>query len=355
MVAIAYSCGCVGNGRALTSEYILDNIKEFTLKNNKKPNAKDLEDIFNINWSQIRIYINRYNLYNFIDNTYSSKYEMEIASLLKNAIPHNRSILNGQELDFYIPEKKLAIEFNGNYFHSELFKYKYYHQNKTLDCAKIGIKLIHIFEYEWNDEDTHEKLKRLLLSEINEQQVIMGRKCKVQLIEATLAREFCNKYHLQCYVNSEINIGCYFNDNLIGVMTFGSPRFNKEYQYELYRLCWKDGLRVIGGLEKMFKYFTDNFEPYSIITYCNIAKFNGNSYLKLGFITDKDSITPPNYVWINIYNNDVKTRYQTQKHKLIEQGLGTEEQTETEIMQSLNYYRVYDSGNIKLYWVRNQE
>ena len=348
-----YSCGCVGNGRALTSEYIIDNIKEFTLKNNKKPNAKDLEDIFNINWSQIRIYINRYNLYNFIDNTYSSKYEMEIASLLKNAIPHNRSILNGQELDFYIPEKKLAIEFNGDYFHSELFKDKYYHQNKTIECAKQGIRLIHIFEYEWRNEVTHQKLQNMINDIFSEPDIIMARKCKITLIDKVNAKEFCQKYHLQGYVNSTVNIGCEYNNELVGVMTFGTPRFNNNYDWELLRLCWKNGVRVTGGAERLFKYFINHYKPESILSYCNISKFTGRVYSKLGFVTDNKCITQPNYVWVNSYNKDVKTRYQTQKHKLIEQGLGTEEQTETEIMQSLNYYRVYDSGNIKLYWVNN--
>ena len=136
-------------------------------------------------------------------------------------------------------------------------------------------------------------------------------------------------------------------------MTFGKPRFNNNYQYELYRLCWKDNIRVIGGLEKLFKYFIDNFDVDSVVTYCDISKFNGNSYTKIGFKTCEDSITLPNYVWVNIYNNDIKTRYQTQKHKLIEQGLGTESETEAEIMHNLDYYRIYDSGNIKLYWVRN--
>lgn len=348
-----YSCGCIGNGRALDKDEMLNKIKDFTFRNNRKPNMVDLENIFNIKWSQIRLYVNRYNFNDYIDNKYSSKYEAEIASLLKGAIVHDRYALNGQELDFYIPDKKLAIEFNGNYFHSELYKDRKYHQNKTIECAKLGIRLIHIFEYEWDDASTHSKLEKLLLNETNKPVVIMGRKCKVELIDAYRAREFCNKYHLQGYVNSEINIGCISENELIGIMTFGKPRFNNNYQYELYGLCWKDNIRVIGGLEKLFKYFIDNFDVDSVVTYCDISKFNGNSYTKIGFKTCEDSITLPNYVWVNIYNNDIKTRYQTQKHKLIEQGLGTESETEAEIMHNLDYYRIYDSGNIKLYWVRN--
>ena len=55
------------------------------------------------------------------------------------------------ELDIYIPELNLAFEFNGNYWHSSLLKDKYYHQQKTKLCYSTGIQLIHIYEYDWNN------------------------------------------------------------------------------------------------------------------------------------------------------------------------------------------------------------
>ena len=100
----------------------------------------------------------------------------------------------------------------------------------------------------------------------------------------------------------------------------------------------------------MFSYFVNKYKPTSIITYCDISKFAGEAYLKLGFKTDKDSLTSPNYVWISSDRNNVIHRYQTQKHKLIAQGLGTENQTEDEIMINLGYIKVYDCGNLKFEW-----
>ena len=348
-----YSCGCIGNGRALEKEFIIDKINKFTLENNKKPNIKELEVIFDIKWNQIREYIKRYGLYEYIDNTYSSVYEIEIANLLNNFIPHDRTILNGEELDFYIPDKKLAIEFNGNYWHSNLHKDKYYHQNKTLACTKQGIQLIHIFEYEWKDLVLKEKIINILNNKIHgAKDRIYARNCKVIEIKSCEAKEFCNKYHLQNYINSSINIGCFHKDELIGLMTFGKPRFNNNYEYELFRMCWKNSIIAVGGLEKLFKYFINNYNPTSILTYSNISKFTGNCYLKLGFKALEKCITEPNYIWVNAYTGEIKTRYQTQKHKLIEQQLGTTNMTETEIMESLNYYKIYDSGNIALEWIK---
>lgn len=85
---------------------------------------------------------------------YLSKYEAELHEWLKSiysgSILLNSKIPDSQlELDFYFPDKKLAIEFNGNYWHSTRFKDKNYHLNKTKLCQEKGIQLIHIFEHEW--------------------------------------------------------------------------------------------------------------------------------------------------------------------------------------------------------------
>jgi hypothetical protein len=92
----------------------------------------------------------------------------------------------------------------------------------------------------------------------------------------------------------------------------------------------------------------EKYNPSSIISYCDISKFTGNSYLRLGFKLAK--ITEPNYKWVSLETNDVKARYQTQKHVLVEKGLGTEDQTEIEIMHDLGYVKIYDCGNIRFEW-----
>ena len=268
-------------------------------------------------------------------------------------IKHNKDILNGKEIDVYLPEKELAFEFNGNYWHS--LKEKRYHQDKTIQCAKKNIHLVHIFEYEWDDEDTKEKLKQYIKSLVsNDKDVIYARNTVIMDINKDDAKTFLNKYHLQSSVSSSVNIGCYYNNTLIGVITFGKPRFNKEYEYELHRLCWLPTVSVIGGIEKIFNYFLNKYNPQSIITYSDISKFTGNSYLKIGFNPIlPNPITQPNYVWVSHHGNDVKRRYQTQKADLVNKGLGDESQTEIEIMVALDYYMIHDCGNIKLEWRSN--
>jgi len=137
--------------------------------------------------------------------------------------------------------------------------------------------------------------------------------------------------------------GLYNNNELIQIMSVGKPRFNNEYQYEILRICTKNSISVVGGIEKLWKRFIDDKKPKSVISYCDISKFSGNIYNKLGFNLLKYS--NPNYIWINKNNNSMLSRYQTQKSELVKNNLGSIEQTEDDIMHKLGYYKIYNSGN----------
>lgn len=333
-------------------EALLSYISKF----DEKPSINDLCDMLKLNKTNMYLKIHEYSLDDCIKVDYSqSNGEEQLAGFLStitNIQQHNKSIINPYEIDIYIPDKKLAIEYNGLYWHSELHKDKYYHQQKTIDCAKKGIRLIHIFEDEWiNNND---KIKDFLYNIINTNKETIGaRNTYIKQVDDSEYVEFVNRYHLKGSRGAEIKLGCYLNENneLLGIMSFGKPRFNNNYQYELVRLCWKSGIAVIGGTEKMFNYFVNKYDPYSVITYSDIAKFTGNVYTKIGFEPiQPNPITEPNYIWSD--GENTISRYQTQKHKLIEQGLGTENQTEDDIMHNRGFFKVYDSGNIKLSWKR---
>lgn len=300
------------------------------------------------------------------EKTYNIDLEVydEIKSLIdENSIKiHDRTVLKAlnQELDFYIPQKKLAIEVDGSYWHSQKLKDPKYHQNKSLECFNAGVRLIHIFEYEWIQDETREKIKQLLRNALSSNiKTVYARKCyiKEKEIDTDIEREFLNSYHLQGYASSSIKYGLYSQqgDELISIMTFGSSRFNNQYQYELIRYCNKPQIRVIGGAEKLFKRFIKDHNPEQIISYCSLSKFNGGVYIRLGFNRADKFITEPNYVWVPYnFSNDktVLTRYQTQIKKLKDQGLEVYGHTEDEIMQNRGYFKIYDSGNMRFVWTR---
>lgn len=96
-----------------------------------------------------------------------------IKSICKHEIIYNdRTTLEGKELDIWIPDLNIAIEFNGNYWHSELFKSENYHQQKTIKCREKGIRLIHIFEHEFTNKP--QSVYNLLQSALGIGEVIYG-------------------------------------------------------------------------------------------------------------------------------------------------------------------------------------
>ena len=353
------SCGCAKSPKYSKDE-VIEKINTFISTTGEKPFTKDLADILGLGLTTIYEYIEAYELSDYLNTKFGSRAERDIYTYVsslttKNIVYHDRTVLSGNELDIYIPELKLAIEYNGSYWHSSIKKEAKYHQNKTIACAKQGIRLVHIFEYEWENADEQVKIKHLLKNILTDNSnKIYARNTNIYTPSIQEVKEFENKYHLQGYASDKVHIGLQYKNELVAIMTFGKPRFDSKYQYELIRLCMKDDVIILGGLQKLFKYFIRTYDPDSIITYVNISKFTGNSYLKLGFKPADTPFTSPNYVWVDSRNNVLK-RYMTMKSKLVEQGLGTINETEDEIMIRNNFLKVYDSGNLKLVYNKEEK
>jgi hypothetical protein len=277
--------------------------------------------------------------------SYKEKDINEFIQLLNiNTISNSRSIISPLELDIYIPEKKLAIEFDGLYWHSELNKEKDYHLNKTELCEKQGIQLIHIFEDEWENKQEIVKSRLKNLLGIYDK-TIYARNCEVKIVDKNISKQFQNENHIQGNVRSLINIGLYYNNELISLMTFGKSRFNKKYKYELLRFCNKLGYHIPGSASKLLKYFERNYKPKSLISYADRRWSRGNVYEKLGFKMIGKS--KPNYWYLSPINLSRESRIQYQKHKLkniLEKF--DETLSESENMKLNGYNRIYDCGNL---------
>ena len=275
-----------------------------------------------------------------------SKKEKEVVEWIQsiysgNIIENDREILNGKELDIYIPDKKLAIEFDGNYWHSAKIKEKEYHQEKTLACIEKGIKLIHIFEYDW--DFNQEIIKSIVKSAFGiYDKRIYARKCIAKEISTDDYKNFLDINHLQCSINSSIRYGLYHQNELVSVIGFGKSRFKKD-EIELHRFCCKLNYHIPGAFSKLIKHSgIDNF-----ITYVDLAHFTGDGYKKIGF--KELSVTEPNYKWISDDGTIVLNRFQTQKHKLAKLLKNYDKNlTEAENMELNCYFRIFDSGNLKL-------
>ena len=242
---------------------------------------------------------------NEIDRHSSGK-EIQLINFIKEnykgqIIENDRKILNGKELDIYLPDLKLSFEFNGLFWHNELYKEQNYHLNKTDECLNNGIQLIHIWEDDWCYKN--EIVKSIILNKLGKTpNKIYARKCEIKEIkDNNVISNFLNQNHIQSYINSSIKIGLYYNDELVSLMTFGKKRKfmnskSKEGEFELLRFCNKLNTNIIGGASKLFKYFIKNYKYTEITTYANRCHSNGNIYEKLGFNFIRK--TEPNYFYI---------------------------------------------------------
>lgn len=252
-----------------------------------------------------------------------------VKSLNDKAIKNDRKTLNGIELDIYIPDKNLAIELNGMYWHNEDFRNSQYHLNKTMLCQDRGIRLIHVFEWEWNWKK--DIVKSMIMSAMGMSMRIYARQCTVKEIDSKISADFLDKNHIQGNVNASKRLGLYHDDCLVAVMTFGKPRFKAYDGIEMLRYAVKQGLSIAGGMSKLLSHAMQLWRFNKVLSYCNISKFTGKSYEAIGFKMIRQ--TPPNYWWCNSGTCDILTRYQTQM------------KDEVNIMKDKGYRRVWDCGS----------
>lgn len=261
-----------------------------------------------------------------------------------NMIRNDRTLLTGKELDFVILPNKLAIEYNGAYYHTEKFdKHRNYHLSKTKNCIDNDLTLLHIWDYEWTSRNSPKQniWKSIILNKLNKTpNKIHARKCIVRELSHADSSMFLDSNHLQGKDNSPIRLGLYFNNELVQVMTFSKPRFNKSVQYELVRNATKTFNIVNGGTSKLLTYFTKTYNPTSIVSYADRRYSTGKVYLKIGFSFIRNS--PPSYQYVK---NKIFNRMGFKKHLLIDKlPIYDPKKSENENMKDNNYYRLWDCG-----------
>ena len=297
----------------------------------------------------------RESSYNYIRCTKCYPYNKSIAEhevleycqTLSSDVESNiRQIIKPLELDIYLPNHNLAIEYDGLYYHSSdsiEAENKNYHLNKTNLCQEKGIQLFHIFENEWLDSIKQKIWKSIIKNRLGKSSRIYARKTTVVQITSKDKSQFLIDNHLQGDCASSVNLGLYLGDELVSVMTFGRSRYDKKIDWELLRFCNRLENSVVGGASKLLKAFRRE-NVGSIISYADKRRSRGGLYKALGFTLSHKS--EPNYFYFGNNSMKLESRIKYQKHKL-EKVLDKfdSELTESENMYANGYRKVYDCGN----------
>lgn len=220
-----------------------------------------------------------------------------------------------------------------------------YHLNKTRLAEQNGFRCIHIWD--WDD------VNKIILM-FKSKQFIGARKCIIVNVSKEIADDYLNKNHLQnTCKGQEVRLGLYYNNELVSLMTFGKPRYNKSVEWELLRYC--STFNVIGGANKLFTYFVNTYLPKSVISYCDRSKFKGDVYIKLGFNLIRSE--KPSKHWFNIRTNQHITDNLLRQRgydQLFNTNYGKDTSNE-ELILSSGFLPIYDSGqDTYIYVTHNQ-
>lgn len=272
-----------------------------------------------------------------------------IESITQYEVIDEYKVNNKIEIDIFIPELKIGIEYCGLIWHSTKYKTdSSYHYNKWNYCKENGIRLITIFEDEWkeNREICVSRIRNLL--QLSTQRAF-ARKTECKFIDNKTALQFCKENHIQGKGQSHEAYGLFYENDLVSVMTFSKPSVSKNgknYDWELNRFCSKIGYSIVGGASKLLKAFENNHQSDTLVSFCDLRWGDGTVYYNLGFSFDK--ITKPNYYYFGkITNWQRKHRYNYRKSVLVEMHPNYESLSEKEISEKIELYRIYDCGHIR--------
>jgi len=290
-------------------------------------------------------------------NHMKSEPENQIAAFLEQYTKverGNRSIIKPKEIDIWLPEFNMGVEFHGLYTH-RASSVKNLHRNKWELAEQAGVRLIQIFHDEWLNKQ--ELVKARLLAFIGKGETYNARQLRLERVEMQDIRQMLETTHIQGAGVSSVNYALYDGDRVIAVATFGKARSGAmtgaktDGVWEVVRYASVG--RVRGGFSKLFKRFLTDVNPNKVISYCDLRYGNGRLYEATGFTLE--AITEPDYWWIPKGKIVRIPRYVTQKHKMANPSHPLHkyyqpEKTEAQICADAGWEKIYGVGNQKWVW-----
>ena len=287
--------------------------------------------------------------------------EKEIYSFVKSILPEDtivlskdRSVLGSNKLDIYVPEKQIAIDYNGLYGHSEngLLNHfgansdvRNYHYNKWKDCKDAGIQLITIWEDEWRDKP--EIVKSLITHKlgVSKQKKVYARNVLVVDIDVDTARDFCAVHHIQGFAAGTKYFALVNKKDLSEIYAVSVWRKNNTELY-LDRYC--TAVNVVGGMGKLLKAGREwgrSKGCVQLITFADHQVSNGGLYESLGFAKDKE--LRPDYRYLHEGLRKHKFGFRLKRFRNDPALKYVEGYTEKQLAELNDLYRIWDFGKAR--------
>lgn len=278
-----------------------------------------------------------------IKNSSISRGEKEVVTFIESlgvtVQPQHR--IGRKSVDILIPDHNLVVEYNGIYFHSTEFRDKNFHKERYLMCKENGLRLINIWEDEWEDPIKREivKTKIKIVLGCYDGEKVFARKCSVRNVKFKEVSKLLQQHHIQGATHGTSYIGLFNDECIVGCMVM---KDKKDGVWELARFC-TDGM-VVGGFSKLMSFFKNNFEWNKVVSFADVSVSDGGVYHKNGFTLEHH--TPP-VMWY-CKGSERFRRERFMKHKLPSIfGNVDMAMTEKDIMKQNGYNQLYDAGLLK--------
>jgi DNA-binding transcriptional MerR regulator len=304
---------------------------------------KNVGEILGCSANTVRMYALRHNI-KFCGESQAEREILEFMKKFDSSAEKTRKIISPYEIDIFSARHNLAIELNGEYWHSEDKVGINYHLMKQQLAESKNVKMMQIYLHEWNMK--REIIESMIMTNMNLNTRMFARKLKFQEIDKKKARIFFDQNHLQGWLKCSYVYGLVDKDeNIYSAISLGKSRYDKDCDFELLRFCNLLHHSVIGGFNKLMSNAQKILNFNSIISYSHRRLFTGKIYETYGF--ERIRQTRPGYFWYNKKNAKILQRHSTQKHKL------NTNLTEKKHMENLGYIRVFDCGqNVYKYRVK---
>lgn len=256
-------------------------------------------------------------------------------------IANDRQVIRPRELDLYLPDHGIAIEYNGIYWHSERYVEREFHHGKWKSCRAAGVQLVQVWEddYRARPEVVHQMLRHKLGLSTER---VFARSTTVAIEDAAVAQEFLDAFHIQGATTASVHVGLRSGDALVAVCSF---KREPDDHWELTR--YATSTSVVGGFTKCLAHFTRNQRWAQVKTFADHCVSDGGLYLRAGFADDGE--IPPDYRYVVDGRRVHKFGYRIDRFRR-DPGLEfAEGLTEADLAALNNIPRIWDAGKTR--WV----